>query len=163
MKQLVYQITQIIEAIKAEGNVEGITDAIDDAVIKLTNRYAKETLNLRYYYPIFAQKMDVNNWGQYSRRYGEIYINSSYTHVCEMMNDERYDLIAELIDTILHESRHAWQDEQGINFNNYVSSDENYEEYRNQSTEVDACEWASEHMGNAIDYIVDNLIDELIK
>lgn len=159
MKQLVNQLTQIIGLI---GNIEGATDAVDDAVIKLTNRYAKEALGLRYYYPVFAQKMSVDSWGQYSSRYGEIYVNKSYTHVCKMMSNKRYDMIAELIDTILHESRHAWQDEQGIDKSNYVSADENYEEYKNQSTEVDAREWAAEHIGNAIDYIVDNLIDEII-
>ena len=160
MKQLVNQLTQIINLI---GGIEGATETIDNAVINLTNRYAKEALSLRYYYPIFAQKMSVDSWGQYSSRYGEIYINKSYSHICKMMNSKRYDMIAELIDTILHESRHAWQDEQGVDKSNYVSSDEDFDKYMQQDTEVDAREWAAENMGNAIDYIVEHLIDEIIK
>ena len=155
MKQLVNQLTQIINLI---GGIEGATETIDNAVINLTNRYAKEALSLRYYYPIFAQKMSVDSWGQYSSRYGEIYINKSYSHICKMMSSKRYDMIAELIDTILHESRHAWQDEMGMLVGlTYVTAEEDFERYQQQDIERDAREYQSKFFTEEyVEFVLNN-------
>lgn len=159
MKKLINTLNTIINLI---GDMNGATEAIDKAIIKLSNEYAKKELNLKYYYPVFTQKMKKEIWGEYDGHYGEIYINESYSHSCEMIKNKRYDLLAELIDTILHESRHAWQDEHNVDKSNYVSSEVDMNAYMNQSIEVDARSWAADNMGDAIDYIETNLVDELI-
>ena len=56
-------------------------------------------------------------------------------------------LLNNMIDTCLHECRHAWQFEQKkFNFNNYISSSTNFDAYYNQAIEVDARKFASREL-----------------
>ena len=56
-------------------------------------------------------------------------------------------LLNNMIDTCLHECRHAWQFEQKkFNFNNYISSSTDFDAYYNQAIEVDAREYAAREM-----------------
>ena len=52
-------------------------------------------------------------------------------------------LLNNLLDTCLHECRHAWQFEtKKFNFNNYISSSTDFDAYYNQAIEVDARRFA---------------------
>ena len=52
-------------------------------------------------------------------------------------------LLNNLLDTCLHECRHAWQFEtKRFNFNNYISSSTDFDAYYNQAIEVDARRFA---------------------
>ena len=56
-------------------------------------------------------------------------------------------LLNNLLDTCLHECRHAWQFEtKKFNFNNYISSSTYFDAYYNQAIEVDARKFASREM-----------------
>ena len=56
-------------------------------------------------------------------------------------------LLNNMIDTCLHECRHAWQFEQKkFNFDAYITSSENFDAYYNQSIEVDAREYAAREL-----------------
>ena len=56
-------------------------------------------------------------------------------------------LLNNMIDTCLHECRHAWQFEQKkFNFDAYITSSENFDAYYNQSVEVDAREYAAREL-----------------
>ena len=56
-------------------------------------------------------------------------------------------LLNNLLDTCLHECRHAWQFETGeFNFDRYISSCVDFDAYYNQSIEVDAREYALREM-----------------
>ena len=56
-------------------------------------------------------------------------------------------LLNNLLDTCLHECRHAWQFEtKKFNFNNYISSSTDFDAYYNQAIEVDARRFALREM-----------------
>ena len=56
-------------------------------------------------------------------------------------------LLNNLLDTCLHECRHAWQFEtKKFNFNNYISSSTDFDAYYNQSIEVDARRFAAREL-----------------
>ena len=56
-------------------------------------------------------------------------------------------LLNNLLDTCLHECRHAYQYEtKKFNFDAYITSSENFDAYYNQSIEVDARSYASREM-----------------
>ena len=56
-------------------------------------------------------------------------------------------LLNNLLDTCLHECRHAWQFETGeFDFDAYITSSENFDAYYNQAIEVDAREYALREM-----------------
>ena len=56
-------------------------------------------------------------------------------------------LLNNLLDTCLHECRHAWQFETGeFDFDAYITSSENFDAYYNQAIEVDARKFASREL-----------------
>ena len=56
-------------------------------------------------------------------------------------------LLNNLLDTCLHECRHAWQFEtKAYDFNKYISSSTNFDAYYNQSIEVDARRFAAREL-----------------
>ena len=56
-------------------------------------------------------------------------------------------LLNNMIDTCLHECRHAWQFETGeFDFDAYITSSENFDAYYNQAIEVDARKFASREL-----------------
>ena len=56
-------------------------------------------------------------------------------------------LLNNMIDTCLHECRHAWQFEQKkFNFDAYITSSENFNAYYNQAIEVDARGYAAREL-----------------
>ena len=56
-------------------------------------------------------------------------------------------LLNNLLDTCLHECRHAWQFEtKAYDFNKYISSSTNFDAYYNQAIEVDARKFASREL-----------------
>ena len=56
-------------------------------------------------------------------------------------------LLNNMIDTCLHECRHAWQFETGeFDFDAYITSSENFDAYYNQAIEVDARRFALREM-----------------
>ena len=56
-------------------------------------------------------------------------------------------LLNNLLDTCLHECRHAWQFEtKAYDFNNYISASKDFDAYYNQAIEVDARKFASREL-----------------
>ena len=84
--------------------------------------------------------------GEYLIGKGTIVLNASYI---KKAFEERncISLLNNLLDTCLHECRHAWQFEQKkFNFDAYITSSENFDAYYNQSIEVDAREYAAREL-----------------
>ena len=84
--------------------------------------------------------------GEYLIGKGTIVLNASYI---KKAFEERncISLLNNLLDTCLHECRHAWQFEtKKFNFNNYISSSTDFDAYYNQAIEVDARKFASREL-----------------
>ena len=84
--------------------------------------------------------------GEYLIGKGTIVLNASYI---KKAFEERncISLLNNLLDTCLHECRHAWQFEtEKFNFNNYISSSTDFDAYYNQAIEVDARKFASREL-----------------
>ena len=84
--------------------------------------------------------------GEYLIGKGTIVLNASYI---KKAFEERncISLLNNLLDTCLHECRHAWQFEtKAYDFNKYISSSTNFDAYYNQSIEVDAREYAAREL-----------------
>ena len=84
--------------------------------------------------------------GEYLIDKGTIVLNASYI---KKAFEERncISLLNNLLDTCLHECRHAWQFEtKKFNFNNYISSSTDFDAYYNQAIEVDARKFASREL-----------------
>ena len=80
--------------------------------------------------------------GEYLIGKGTIVLNASYI---KKAFEERncISLLNNLLDTCLHECRHAWQFEtKAYDFNKYISSSTNFDAYYNQAIEVDARRFA---------------------
>ena len=84
--------------------------------------------------------------GEYLIGKGTIVLNASYI---KKAFEERncISLLNNLLDTCLHECRHAWQFEtKAYDFNKYLSSSTNFDAYYNQSIEVDARRFAAREL-----------------
>lgn len=84
--------------------------------------------------------------GEYLIGKGTIVLNASYI---KKAFEERncISLLNNLLDTCLHECRHAWQFEtKAYDFNKYISSSTNFDAYYNQSIEVDARRFAAREL-----------------
>lgn len=84
--------------------------------------------------------------GEYLIGKGTIVLNASYI---KKAFEERncISLLNNLLDTCLHECRHAWQFETGeFDFDAYIASSENFDAYYNQAIEVDARKFASREL-----------------
>jgi len=98
-----------------------------------------EQLDLKYIPEICYQKMDKEDYGYYSPMEKNINVNSM------LLDNPR-----ELVKTVAHEMRHAYQHERAekldtytdqlycYNIDNYISADEDYNEYRDQYIEAEA-------------------------
>ena len=84
--------------------------------------------------------------GEYLIGKGTIVLNASFVKKA-FAEKNCISLLNNLLDTCLHECRHAWQFETGeFNFDRYITSSENFDAYYNQSIEVDARSYASREM-----------------
>ena len=84
--------------------------------------------------------------GEYLIGKGTIVLNASYI---KKAFEERncISLLNNLLDTCLHECRHAWQFEtRAYDFKKYISSSKNFDAYYNQAIEVDARKFASREL-----------------
>ena len=84
--------------------------------------------------------------GEYLIGKGTIVLNASYI---KKAFEERncISLLNNLLDTCLHECRHAWQFEtKAYDFNNYISASKDFDAYYNQAIEVDARKFASREL-----------------
>ena len=84
--------------------------------------------------------------GEYLIGKGTIVLNTNFVKKA-FAEKNCISLLNNMIDTCLHECRHAYQFEtKKFNFDAYITSSENFDAYYNQSIEVDAREYALREM-----------------
>lgn len=96
---------------------------------------------------------------------------SNIAYVFDKDEDTAIFYFKKMCVSILHEYRHVYQRKIGMYFaEEYVNSDENYDGYRNQACEVDACKWASKtwekdsvQLLDAVFYFLKDLYLDLLK
>ena len=84
--------------------------------------------------------------GEYLIGKGIVVLNTSFVKKA-FAEKNCISLLNNLLDTCLHECRHAYQFEtKKFNFDAYITSSENFDAYYNQAIEVDARKFASREM-----------------
>lgn len=132
-----------------------IYDMVNSELISLTHKYYYNELRLRESHPWGFDYNLGDNGGVYDDINKGISLNYDIVRPADYLlagldtNDEckkeqYFNVGIELLSCVVHELRHAWQDEQGLLQGlKYVSAEEDFEKYRQQDVEIDAREYQS--------------------
>ena len=115
-------------------------EAMQEVAISIVTTLAKDVIGRKI--STIAYGKDECSLGSYNYVDDYVYINSFYIDKAIRQKRSVSDLNI-LLDTICHELRHAWQNDNSI-YNNekYISSSINYAAYRKQPCEKDARRYA---------------------
>lgn len=132
-----------------------IYDMVNTELINTTYSYYYNELKLKEHHPWKFSYDLKDNGGVYDDVSKSISLNYDIVRPADYLlagldtNDEckkeqYFNIGIELLSCVVHELRHAWQDEQGLLQGlKYVSAEEDYEKYRTQKIEIDAREYQS--------------------
>ena len=132
-----------------------IYDKLNSELISLTHEYYYKELGLEESHPWGFDYNLGDNGGVYDDIGKGILLNYEIIRPVDYLfagldtNDEckkeqYFNIGIELLSCVVHELRHAWQDEMGLLKGlRYVSAEENFEKYRQQDVEIDAREYQS--------------------
>ena len=141
---------------KSEGvRFTAIYDKLNTELISLVHSYYYKKLRLKESHPWGFDYNLGDNGGVYDDVGKGILLNYEIIRPVDYLfagldtNDEYkkeqyFNIGIELLSCVVHELRHAWQDEQGLLQGlKYVSAEEDFERYRMQDVEIDAREYQS--------------------
>lgn len=170
MKTLVNLINMLYDKLDIETNWEIEID-INKTITALLKTYCVKTLKLTRDYEIVIT--DLNKERTYGYTYGvyrsstkQVLLDKSTSNYVEYAMDHKINTLFSIVETTLHEFRHAWQFEGNMEIpKNYVHGDteESFKEYEDQPIEKDARNWASRQCKDACEYVAANLIQYLMK
>ena len=132
-----------------------IYDKLNSELISLAHEYYYKELGLEESHPWKFSYDLKDNGGVYDDVSKTISLNYEIVRPADYLlagldtNDEckkeqYFNIGIELLSCVVHELRHAWQDEMGLLKGlKYVSAEEDYEKYRQQDVEIDAREYQS--------------------
>ena len=136
---------------KSEGvRFTAIYDKLNTELIGLTHSYYYRELDLRESHPWGFGYDLKDNGGVYDDVSKSISLNYDIVRPADYLlagldtNDEckkeqYFNIGIELLSCVVHELRHAWQDEMGMLVGlTYVSAEEDFEKYQSQEVEIDA-------------------------
>ena len=127
-----------------------IYDMVNTELINTTYRYYYNELKLKEHHPWKFSYDLKDNGGVYddvsksiSLNYDIIrpadYLLAGLDEKDENKREQYYEMGIKLLSSVVHELRHAWQDEMGMLIGlQYTSAEEDFEKYRNQDIERDA-------------------------
>ena len=141
---------------KSEGvRFTAIYDKINTELIGLTHSYYYRELNLRESHTWGFDYNLGDNGGVYDDINKGILLNYELIRPADYLlagldekdeckKEQYFNIGIELLSCVVHELRHAWQDEMGLLKGlKYISAEEDYEKYRQQDVEIDAREYQS--------------------
>ena len=136
---------------KSEGvRFTTIYDKLNTELIGLTHSYYYRELNLRESHPWGFDYNLGDNGGVYDDINKGILLNYELIRPADYLlagldekdenkREQYYEIGIKLLSSVVHELRHAWQDEAGMLIGlQYTSAEEDFEKYRNQDIERDA-------------------------
>ena len=142
--------------LKAEGmRFTMIYDKLNSELISLTHEYYYKELGLEESHPWGFDYNLGDNGGVYDDIGKGILLNYEIIRPVDYLfagldtnneckKEQYFNIGIELLSCVVHELRHAWQDEMGLLKGlKYVSAEEDYEKYRQQDVEIDAREYQS--------------------
>ena len=127
-----------------------IYDKLNSELISLTHEYYYKELGLKESHPWGFDYNLGDNGGVYDDIGKGILLNYEIIRPVDYLfagldtNDEckkeqYFNIGIELLSCVVHELRHAWQDEMGMLVGlTYVSAEEDFEKYQSQEVEIDA-------------------------
>ena len=138
-------------------------------IARLLNDYCNES-NYFEAVDVIGRDLDENIGGGYSPAGNYITLCNEYLDYMSIYSSFAGEyssytfMLEEAIDAYLHESRHAKQfaDEMDICKVKYTDANEDIESYYEHPMEIDAREYAAEYLEDAIDYICEHLMDEIM-
>ena len=132
-----------------------IYDKLNTELISLTHKFYYNELSLKENHPWGYDYNMGDNGGVYddinksiSLNYELIrpvdYLFAGLDEQDEEKKEQYYDIAIQLLSSVVHELRHAWQDEMGILVGlTYVTAEEDFEKYQSQEVEIDAKSYQS--------------------
>ena len=132
-----------------------IYDMVNSELISLTHKYYYNELRLRESHPWKFSYDLKDNGGVYDDVSKSISLNYDIVRPADYLlagldtNDEckkeqYFNIGIELLSCVVHELRHAWQDEMGMLVGlTYVTAEEDFEKYQSQEVEIDAKSYQS--------------------
>ena len=146
-----------------------IYDKLNSELISLAHEYYYKELGLEESHPWGFSYDLKDNGGVYDDVSKTISLNYEIVRPADYLlagldtNDEckkeqYFNIGIELLSCVVHELRHAWQDEMGLLKGlKYVSAEEDYEKYRQQDVEIDAREYQSHFFTKGLfEFILNN-------
>lgn len=136
---------------KSEGvRFTAIYDKLNTELIGLTHSYYYRELDLRESHPWGFDYNLGDNGGVYDDINKSILLNYELIRPADYLlagldekdenkREQYYEMGIRLLSSVVHELRHAWQDEMGMLIGlQYTTAEEDFEKYRNQDIERDA-------------------------
>ena len=165
MNRMINLILNICDAMKDYDHSE-TEEIIDMAVLDLLKDFCKAELNLTGYYAVDIEDDHKLAAGWFQPLFGNrISITDSYTRYTKAIKEQHYELLRDYIRTMLHEFRHAWQFNGGMEwpteYTNGMNGDMDI--YFNQPIEVDARDWSIRFEDKAHQYIAENLLNKILE
>ena len=146
-----------------------IYDMVNTELINTTYRYYYNELKLKEHHPWKFSYDLKDNGGVYddvsksiSLNYEIIrpvdYLLAGLDEKDEHKKEQYYDMGIQLLSSVVHELRHAWQDEMGMLVGlTYVTAEEDFEKYQQQDIERDAREYQSKFFTKEFfEYLLNN-------
>lgn len=127
-----------------------IYDKLNTELISLTHKFYYNKLSLKESHPWGFDYNMGDNGGVYDDINKSISLNYELIRPVDYMfagldekdkkkREQYYGIAIHLLSSVVHELRHAWQDERGMLIGlQYTTAEEDFEKYRNQDIERDA-------------------------
>ena len=167
MNTMINVILNIYDALISNGCAENdVEEMIDMAILDLLQEFCQKELNLTGYYGVDIEDNHSHAAGWFQPLFGNrISVTESYTRYVKAIKEQHYELLRDYIRTMLHEFRHAWQFNGGMEWpTDYTNGTNNdMDVYFNQPIEVDARDWSIRFEDKAHQYIIERLLDKLIE
>ena len=146
-----------------------IYDKLNSELISLTHEYYYKELGLKESHPWGFDYNLGDNGGVYDDIGKGILLNyeiirpvdylfAGLDEKDECKKEQYFNIGIELLSCVVHELRHAWQDEMGLLKGlKYVSAEEDYEKYRQQDVERDARRYQSKFFTEEyVEFVLNN-------
>ena len=156
--------------LKAEGmRFTMIYDKLNSELISLTHEYYYKELGLEESHPWGFDYNLGDNGGVYDDISKGILLNYEIIRPVDYLfagldeknehkKEQYYDMGIRLLSSVVHELRHAWQDEMGMLVGlTYVTAEEDFERYQQQDIERDAREYQSKFFTEEyVEFVLNN-------
>lgn len=146
-----------------------IYDKLNSELISLTHEYYYKELDLEESHPWGFDYNLGDNGGVYDDIGKGILLNYEIIRPVDYLfagldekdehkKEQYYDMGIQLLSSVVHELRHAWQDEMGMLVGlTYVTAEEDFERYQQQDIEKDAREYQSKFFTKEFfEYLLNN-------